>query len=259
MLSAAAAFLGATFRQQTTYTVANLSGLFTNVMFLVFRAGVLEASFGHTDRIGGMTPLQATGFAAITQALLMVVPAWGQMGLAADVRSGQIAVALLRPVDPFVVLLAQRLGISLFYVFGRMLPILGLALAAGLLPLPSPTAALLFPVSLLLGAVVAIEIWVLLECSAFWLQTDMGVRQLVLGVSTLASGLLLPLSWYPDALQRLFWALPFSSTLAIPTELWLGMRGPEALLQQLGWVVLLAVAGRGALALGLRRLTINGG
>jgi ABC-2 type transport system permease protein len=202
---------------------------------------------------------QATAYAALTQARLMVAPQWGQTGLGADVRSGQIAVALLRPVDPYVIFLAQRLGVSLYYVFARMLPILLVSLLAGMLLPPSPAGLLLWALSLALGAVVAIQLQILVECSSFWLHSDQGVRAAVTGLGAAASGLLLPLSWYPGVLQALSRALPFSCTMAVPTELWLGTAGPETLLLPLAWVLLLGLLGRGVMALGLRRLVVNGG
>jgi ABC-2 type transport system permease protein len=259
MLPAAASFVGATFRQQRAYAVANLAGLFTNLMFLVLRTEVMQACYGHSAVLGGLTPVQATSYAALTQAMLMVAPQWGVTGLGADVRSGQIAVALLRPVDPYVIYLAQRLGVSLYYVFGRMLPVLLVSLLTGLLLPPSPAGLLSWALALSLGAVVAIQLQLLVECSSFWLQSDHGVRSLLTGVGAAASGLLLPLSWYPGPLQALFRALPFSCTMAVPTELWLGTAGPETLLLPLFWIVALGLIGRGLLELGLRRLVVNGG
>src|SRR5437762_9394492 len=51
------------------------------------------------SRVGGMSVADAVGYACVTQAILMVAPQWGPVGVAANVRSGQIAVDLLRPVD----------------------------------------------------------------------------------------------------------------------------------------------------------------
>lgn len=259
MLPVAAAFALAGLRQQLVYRVANAAGLFTNLMFLIFRTGVMEACFTHTSQIGGLDPLGATSFAAITQATLMVSPQWGTMGLTSDVRSGQIVVVLQRPIDPYIAYAAVRLGSSLFMVFGRMLPILIVSWLMGLLSPPTPTCALGFCLSLTWGAIVALELQILVECSSFWLDSDKGVRMLVFGVGTMASGLLLPLSWYPDLLQSVFRALPFSATLNTPTEIWLGMASCSAMGAQIAWVVALGVAGRGLLALGLRRLAAHGG
>ena len=105
MLSVAAAFARASFQQQLAYRVANWAGLFTNSAFLLFRASAFRACYAHRASIGGLDLADATTFVAVTQAILMVAPQWGAIGVAADVRSGQIAVDLLRPMDLFLSLI----------------------------------------------------------------------------------------------------------------------------------------------------------
>lgn len=259
-MSVAAAFLSAGFRQQLAYRTANAAGLFTNLMFLSFRTGVMAACFEHQSSISGLDPMSAVSFAAITQACLMVAPQWGTLGLSADIRSGQIAVVLQRPVDPYLAYVSTRLGTSLFMVFGRMIPILGISWLFGVLALPpSPSAAVGFCLSLILSALVAVAIQLIVESASFWLLSDHGMRMLTYGLGVTSSGLLLPLSWYPDTLQMVFRAMPFAETLNTPTEIWLGLASPVALLRQLSWVIALVIVGKGLLTMGLRKLSLHGG
>ena len=229
-MSTFAAFFRAALQQQLTYRVANWAGLFTNTFFLFFRAYVLMAMYTHRDAIGGMDVHEAVAYASITQAILMVVPQWGAVGVGAQVHSGQIAVELLRPVDFFGMYMARRLGVSAYYVGMRMLPVLAIGAAAGLLVAPDPVAALGFACSLVLGAWIANTLLFLVELSSFWLESERGVRYLVLGASILPSGLVLPLPFFPEPLQTLFRLTPFPYTMSLPAELWLGLNpAPYAL------------------------------
>ncbi|MEZ4235721.1 MAG: ABC-2 family transporter protein [Myxococcota bacterium] len=252
----------ARYRQLAAYAVANRAGAFTNGLFLVFRAHLFQACFD-AGRIGGLTPLQATGYAAVTQALLMVCPQWVNVGLADTVRSGQIAVELLRPADFVWLHFAGRAGASAFYLVHRTLPLLVFAYAIGLAPAPSPWSLALCLVVVPLAAVVANALLFLVEVSSFWLESDRGVRYLLVGVALLPSGLSLPLSWFPAPVQALFLATPFPYTLHLPAEAFIGRIGPEqavwAVGAQLAWAIGLVAASRWAFSRGVRRLVVLGG
>lgn len=263
MFPVAAAFARASFQQQLAYRVANWAGLFTNSAFLLFRASVFQACYQHQTSIGGLDLLDATTFVTVTQAALMVAPQWGAVGLAADIRTGQIAVDLLRPIDLFTVTMARRLGVSAYFAVARMVPILAIGWVAGLLALPSVSAFLAFLASLALGAWIGNTVLFLIETSAFWLEAERGVRMIVLGLSVLPSGLLLPVVWYPEQVQTVFRATPFAYTLNLPAEIWLGRTGGAGLAGafavQLAWAVGMTVACRWALLRGARRLQAVGG
>jgi ABC-2 type transport system permease protein len=210
-----------------------------------------------------MSLAEATGYAVVTQALLTVVPQWGAVGIASRVRTGQIAIELLRPVDFVWMHFASRLGISAYYVAFRMLPLLLLGAALGLLPAPSLGGLALFAASTAVGAVVANAILFLVEISSFWLETERGVRYLVLGLAVLPNGLLLPLAWFPAPMRAVFLASPFPYTLHVPAEAWLGRLSAGdaalALAVQAAWAVALVAACRIAFARAARRLVFSGG
>lgn len=262
MLGTYAAFGRAAFQQQLAYRVANWAGLFTNVFFLFFRAYLVEACYTADQAIGGLTVLQSVTYVTVTQAILMVVPMWGTVGLSAQVYTGQIAISMLRPVDFFGMKMAERLGVSAYYLLVRMSPLLAIGLAAGVLALPASVPLLAgFVASMLLGAWIAVAILFLIEVSSFWLESDKGVRYLVHGASMLPSGLILPVAWFPDAIQQVFRATPFAYTLNLPAEIWLGVHSSltTALLVQLGWAVALTVACKIAFDRGTARLQVVGG
>ena len=103
----------------------------------------------------------------------------------------------------------------------------------------------------------------LVEASSFWLESDRGVRYLMLSASVLPSGLLLPLAFFPNWAQTLFLATPFPHTLNVPTQVWLGkLVGPElawALALQLAWALALTAFGHLVVRWGARRLQVHGG
>ncbi|MEM6928888.1 MAG: ABC-2 family transporter protein [Myxococcota bacterium] len=263
MLAPYLAFSRAALARQWTYGTANWAGLFTNCFFLFFRAYALGACFEAQDTIGGLSEMATLTYVTVSQSLVMVCPQWGTLGLAASVRSGQVAIDLLRPVDLYGSLLARRLAISAYYLVARTVPVLAIGWLSGLLSPPDLALLPWFFVSVGLGAVLGTTIFVIIEVSSFWLESERGVRYLVMGLAALPSGLVLPVDFFGEWLQPLFRILPFSHTLYTPTRLWMGdlplSEVAELLTIQLGWTVLLVLVARRLIEAGSARLQVLGG
>lgn len=258
------AYARAALQRQLAYRTANWAGLFTNVFFLFFRAFALQACFEERSDIGGLSAPEVVTYITVTQALIMVCPQWGTLDIPVAVRSGQIAIDLLRPVDLFGMSLARRLGISVYYIGVRMVPLLAVGSIAGLLVLPGSLGVWVpFAVSVALGAWISTCILFAIDVSSFWLETDKGVRFLVIGLAVIPSGLVIPLQWLPEGLQWLCWSTPFVHTLFTPSQIWLGVfDGPTlatALAGQLAWAGVLTLFCRALLRSGTRRLVVLGG
>ena len=77
------------------------------------------------------------------------------------------------------------------------------------------------------------------------------------------TGQLIPLSFFPDAVQNVFSFLPFSSMVYTPTMIYLGRYTGKALILALGkqmlWVVLLYLVGSVIWKQVTKRLVVLGG
>lgn len=264
LLDACAAVFATAIRRQLAYRVANWSGLFTNAFFLFFRAYALRACYAERASIGGLSATDIVTYVTVSQALLMVIPQWGRVEVADSVRSGQIAVDLCRPMDYFAGFLSKRLGVSAYYILFRFLPLMAVGWAAGLLSPPSAWETLpAFLATVVMGAWIANSLLFLVDVSAFWLGSERGLRYLFLGAGNLFSGLILPLSFLPEEMQKVSLALPFEYTLYLPVEVYLGSLSGDALASamtiQLAWVVGLTILCRAILSAGVRKLVIHGG
>lgn len=258
------AFGQAAFQRQLVYRSANWAGLSTNMFFMLLRAYAFSACFEHRSRIEGFTVQDITTYVTVTQALIMVAPQWGALGLADSVRTGQVAIELLRPVNTFYMYVAQRLSISLYYIFARSLPLLGVSSALGLLHLP-PSWRVIFPlaISITLASLIAISLIFLVETSSFWLESDRGFRILSVAAGALASGLTVPINFLGPWLKVYAQITPFTHTLNSPTQIWLGqLYGTELLVvlgTQLFWVITLFILCQWILRRGMQHVQVVGG
>ncbi len=76
-----------------------LAGLATNMVFGFMRCAVLLTVFAGNARVAGYDPARTVTFVWIGQGLIAVVLIWGSTEFGERVRSGDIGVDLLRPVD----------------------------------------------------------------------------------------------------------------------------------------------------------------
>lgn len=103
----------------------------------------------------------------------------------------------------------------------------------------------------------------LIYLSAFFTLSPWGIRILAVSATEFFSGGLIPIPFFPEPLQPLFYALPFASTQNTPFLIYTGtMQGTEALRSiavQLFWLAALVLAGRLLLKRALKKVVIQGG
>ena len=111
------------FRRHSTYRLALLAGMTTNSVFGIIRAYILLAALASAgSSIGGYDAPMTVAFVWWGQALLGTVNLWGFTEVKDRVRTGDIAVDFLRPVNPQLAYLAADLGRAGINLVGRGTP-----------------------------------------------------------------------------------------------------------------------------------------
>jgi ABC-2 type transport system permease protein len=252
------------FRRYATYRGATLAGIFTNTIFGFIKAYVLIALFAARPLIGGYDVADALTYSFLTQGLLATVAIWGWFEIEDRIRTGDIAIDLLRPYSLLGYWLANDQGRAAYQALARGIPPF---LIAGLvfdLRLPEhPGTWLLFLVSVGLAITVSFSIRAMVNMFAMWFLDSRGLAVVVSTASVFLSGLALPLAVFPPWLRGFTRLTPFAATFDAPGQIFLeqlsaaGIAATLAL--QIGWGgLLLAAAGR-VLNRGTRRLVIQGG
>ncbi|MCA1693283.1 MAG: ABC transporter permease [Actinobacteria bacterium] len=107
------------FLRYATYRQAVFAGLVTNTVFGFLRTAIVLTVFTGSARVAGYDPVSAVAFVWVGQGLLAVVLIFGEGELAGRVRTGQVSVDLLRPVDLQAALLAEDVGRAGFAMLTR--------------------------------------------------------------------------------------------------------------------------------------------
>ncbi len=210
----------------------------------------------------GFSIAQLIWYLAFTEAIVLSGPSVGEVGVDREVRSGELAYRLARPIAYPLFHLGTYLGERLVR-FGLNLAI-GCAVAAlvvGGVPLSPIGVAAALAAALL--AFVVDWLWTFsVSLTSFWIEDTFGLHLLLRRFIMLLGGLMIPLDAYPEWLERVARALPFQYILYQPSRLFLSTDASgapsvfamQALFGGVGLVLLLAIYSRGS-----RRVSAQGG
>jgi ABC-2 type transport system permease protein len=233
------------------------------VLIMFIFSSLWHTTYGELGRasVGGFTLTQMLWYLAITESLMLSRPR-DSLRIDEEVRSGDLAYALVRPYNFVAYRYAQMIGERLVRFGVNMLVAAPLALvftggvgigATGLLP---GALAVFTAISIDFLFVLAISLL------AFWLEDTASMLFIYDRLLMIAGGMLLPLSLFPGPLAAIARALPFSAIINGPAQMLVGYEAGEfaSLLarQSIALVVAVALASV-VFRLGVRRINANGG
>jgi ABC-2 type transport system permease protein len=254
-------------RRYSGYRAATAAGVFTNSVFGAISALVLLAVFAARPHINGYDAADAVTHVYVAQALIAPVAIMGpQLDLAERVRTGDVAIDLLRPAHLAPWWLAHDLGRAAFGVVFRSVPTFALGAALFPLVLPGdPVRWAAAAASLVLAVLIGFGLRYLYALAGFWLLDARGVTAVAVMVAGFASGQLLPLVLFPDPLAALLRALPWAGLIQVPVEVFLdkdtlpGGHIAGGLAFQAAWAAALLALGALLTARAARRVVVQGG
>jgi len=163
--------------------------------------------------------------------------------IAADIREGNISQFLLKPVDYLTYRLCLFVSGRLAYVAMAAIPLalFIFCFRSNVVAPASLAAALAFPVSLVMTALLQFFISYGMAMLAFWLLEISTFIFILFAFEYLASGHMFPLDMLPPLAQHILAFTPFPYQLYFPVSIYLGRSaGPElwhGLWIQFAWVV----------------------
>jgi ABC-2 type transport system permease protein len=185
--------------------------------------------------------------------------------IAADIREGNISQFLLKPIDYLWYRLCLFFSGRIAFIAVAALPLalFILCFRQYVLAPASVTALMVFPVSLLLTALLQFFISYAMAMLAFWLLEISTFIFILFAFEYLASGHLFPLDILPSAIKHVLYFTPFPYQLYVPISIYLGKStGSDlwcGLLYQFLWVVAAYVFARWMWRRGITKYSAFGG
>jgi len=184
--------------------------------------------------------------------------------LAYQVMEGRLAMDLIKPVNIQVMYVARAAGESVFRLALLTIPTALVLFLVYPLRLPASighAGAFLVSVSLSFLIVAAINFAV--GTFALRLQSILGLLRAKFFLLELFSGLLLPMTFFPQVVQKILALMPFQYISYVPMLIYLGKLSgggvARAIAIQIFWVAILMAIGHGLWRWSTRKLIIQGG
>jgi ABC-2 type transport system permease protein len=231
------------------------------ILYIFMRLWTVVYAESKDSRIAGLSLPQMLWYLVITEAVFLSAPRiWAEVEQ--DVRTGRLAVQLIRPLSYTAGHLSRAMGeravrFTMNLVIGS---IIALVLVG---PIPISFSGLaMFAVVLPVAFVLDFFGMFLVGLSAFWLESAAGVALIYLRSVMLFGGMFLPVEIYPDALQPALRILPFASMVSAPGRMFVSPSFAllkDALITQ--GIAVIGYAGLVSLVqlIAFRRLFANGG
>lgn len=236
-------------------------GILSYFIYVSVYYSIYRAVYAGGETIGGLSMPEALSYVAVVWLLRSLYTNNLDRELTEEVRQGDIALALLRPVDyssAKLVGAAGELGFrALFFTLPATIVIL---LAYPVLPPATIFAGMSFLLSAILAFAVYAQINLLVGLSAIFTEHTVGIQRAKNATVDLLGGVLIPLTFYPEWAQSILAWLPFQAIAFSPAAIYLGQAQPVPVLTvQVVWVVVLLVLSRWVWHKATSRLTVQGG
>ncbi len=180
------------------------------------------------------------------------------------VRTGDIAMEMLRPYDYPLRMLFTDFGSITFYFITAVLPLYTLIFLIFNPILPTTLSqVVLFVISAILGYFIRYCIELTFGLFTFWLVETGGVEDVFYFSISLFSGSVVPLWFFPDWLEQLAMYLPFQGIYFVPNSIFVGQLTGQALFMalftQVAWLAVCYALLRFVWAKASMKIVIQGG
>lgn len=243
------------------------TAIFT-VLILFLWIGILfsfwSSAYAGRDEIAGYTHRDMRTYILLAYAINALVGWRIARGMMGRIRTGEIVIDMIRPLNYRTTQLAQAAGGSV--VEGAIS--FGIAIGLGLVffdirPPDGALSAALFAVSVLLGFVTKVLVIFLISLLTFWTLQGVGLMWAQQSVIAILSGTLVPLALLPGWIRVVAEVLPLRGIVATPVSIYLGTTGgwelAGLLALQVAWLALLWWVTDKAWIRAFRAVEIQGG
>ena len=256
------------FKTGLQYRAAAIAGICTQFFFGFVYISVYVAFYETGSSNLPMSLKETISYVWLGQAFFSLLYLWYKdKEILNMIKSGNIAYELVRPQDLYFMWASKILGERLSTVALRFIPVLIIGII-----LPSPynlvinksiITFVLFMFAMILSSMLMTVLVLFYHVICLITLDEKGVVNIFMVVSDILSGLIIPVPFFPDYLQKISNILPFQYITDFPFRLYIGnistMEGLMGILVQIIWIIILILLGRLITKKALKNAVIQGG
>ena len=235
-----------------------------NLVYLGVAYYLWKSIYSYSDTIRGLTFNETFIYVALGSASFILLKTYADWYIHYEIREGIIANYLTKPMDFQIYNLFANFGSLLMNLTAITIPTALVMIFVFKVKISFGIGLFLFPISLLLAFLISFSIDYFIGLIGFYSESVWGFSTTKEILVTVFSGALIPLQFFPDAIQKVLYWLPFQAIYHTP--LMMVTRPDQSvdvflpmILIQVVWAILLFILARLFYNQAIKVLRIAGG
>jgi ABC-2 type transport system permease protein len=254
----------ATYMIGIVYRFGFLFTILGNIVYLGVAYYLWKSIYRHADVIRGLTFNETFLYVGLGSAIFILLKTYADWFIHYEIREGAIATYLTKPLDFQIYHLFANLGSLLMNLTAITIPTAILLAFIFKVKIAFGPGLFFFPISLFLAFLISFSIDYAIGLMGFYSESVWGLSMTKEILITVFSGALIPLQFFPEAIQRVLYWLPFQAIYHTPIMM---LTRPDQSLSiflpmmaiQLIWAAILFIATRLFYNQAIKVLRIAGG
>ncbi len=217
------------------YRFGFLFSIAGNIIYMSVTYFLWRSIYQGREVLRGLTFEQTYIDVALGSAVFILLKTYVDWQMSYEIREGVIATYLIKPIDLQLYELCSSSGFSLMSLSAITIPTILLMIFVFHIEIPLGIGLALFPFSLLLAYLLSFCFDYFVGLLCFYTDSVWGISMTKEIIITVLSGALIPLPFFPDAIQKILMWLPFQAIYYTPLTM---VAQPS-----LGWRVFLPMLG----------------
>ena len=246
------------------YRFGFLFTIIGNIVYLGVAYYLWRSIYAGQEVLRGLTFNETYIYVALGSTVFILMKTYADWYIGYEIREGIVAIYLTKPLDFQLYALFSSLGGMLMNLTAITLPTVLILWLVFKVQITLGLGLLLFPISILLAFLISFCFDYFVGLMAFYTESTWGLSTTKEIIIMVLSGALVPLQFFPQAVQGILLALPFQTMyhtplmmITRPDQGW-GVFGPMLLIQ-IAWVVALFILTRLFYNQAIKVLRISGG
>lgn len=246
------------------YRFGFLFSILGNIIYLGVAYYLWKSIYQHSDIIRGLTFNETFLYVGLGSAIFILLKTYVDWIINFEIREGAIASYLIKPIDYGLYTLFASLGSLLMNLMAITIPTILMLTLVFKVKFTLGSGLVIFPLSLFLAFMISFFIDYFVGLLGFYSESVWGLSTVKEVIVMVFSGALIPLQFFPEALQRILVWLPFQAIyhtplmmITRPNQTWDTFL--PMLFVQVFWAVSLFIATRLFYNQAIKVLRISGG
>jgi len=210
-----------TYKEWAAYRSHMLLSLVVGPAFFLAQIFIWHAVYAGRETLGGFTLSQMLFYYGASSVIYYLTMDFADWNLQMLIRSGKFITYVLRPMSHRFFAFSQKIGHRILGFFFEFIPVWLIFYFVFKIPL-LPAEPFWAALSILFSFIILFLINYSTGILAFWLTRTDGIRALIRLLRDLLAGVFIPLSFFPEIVQKALFFMPFQFISYVPVRVFIG-------------------------------------